>query len=165
MSAPRYAIVMITSLMPWSRSNRRMCSITGVPATGTSGLGWRLVSGRSREPSPPAMTTAFTVILPYRAVVAPVESYAGGPAFEAVWSTGDADADGAILQPSRHGVHVEAAGGKARHHARRDSLRRKEVIAVEVELHAHGQERGGSRRDGEDAARYENASQRRSALI
>ena len=31
----------------------------GRPATGTSGLGWRLVSGRRREPSPPAMTTAF----------------------------------------------------------------------------------------------------------
>ena len=35
--------------------------MTGVPATGTSGLGWRLVSGRRREPSPPAMTTAFNV--------------------------------------------------------------------------------------------------------
>ena len=31
----------------------------GRPATGTSGLGIRLVSGRRREPSPPAMTTAF----------------------------------------------------------------------------------------------------------
>ena len=37
-----------------------MCSSTGVPTTGTSGLGMRLVSGRSRAPSPPAMTTAFT---------------------------------------------------------------------------------------------------------
>jgi len=60
---------------------------------------------------------------------------------------------------------IEAAGGKARHHARRHSLRRKEVIAVEVELHAHGQKRGGSGRNGEDAARYKKASQRRSALI
>src|SRR5207302_73185 len=37
-----------------------MCSITGVPTTGTSGFGYLLVSGRSRDPSPPAMTTAFT---------------------------------------------------------------------------------------------------------
>src|SRR5256712_5325339 len=37
-----------------------MCSMIGRPATGTSGLGRRLVSGRRREPSPPAMTTAFT---------------------------------------------------------------------------------------------------------
>ncbi len=36
-----------------------MCSMTGVPATGTSGLGYWLVSGRRREPSPPAMTTAL----------------------------------------------------------------------------------------------------------
>jgi len=34
----------------------------GLPATGTSGLGRVLVSGRNREPSPPAMTTAFTPI-------------------------------------------------------------------------------------------------------
>ena len=32
----------------------------GRPATGTSGLGRLLVSGRRREPSPPAITTAFT---------------------------------------------------------------------------------------------------------
>src|SRR5438552_4088746 len=37
-----------------------MCSMIGRPATGTSGLGRLLVSGRRREPSPPAMTTAFT---------------------------------------------------------------------------------------------------------
>src|SRR5579871_314577 len=36
-----------------------MCSMIGRPATGTNGLGWRLVRGRSRDPSPPAMTTAF----------------------------------------------------------------------------------------------------------
>src|SRR5579859_4455888 len=46
--------------MPCSLSRRRMCSSTGVPTTGTSGLGRRLVNGRSRAPSPPAMTTAFT---------------------------------------------------------------------------------------------------------
>ena len=52
---------MITSVMPWSRSSLRLCSITGVPNTGTIGLGDWLLSGRSRVPSPPAMTTAFTI--------------------------------------------------------------------------------------------------------
>ena len=32
----------------------------GFPATGTIGFGWFDVSGRSRVPSPPAITTAFT---------------------------------------------------------------------------------------------------------
>src|SRR5580704_12856024 len=59
-SAPRYASVTTTWVIPCSLSSRRMCSSTGVPTTGTSGLGRRLVSGRSRAPSPPAMTTAFT---------------------------------------------------------------------------------------------------------
>src|SRR5712691_1210299 len=36
-----------------------MCSMTGRPATGTKGFGCRLVNGRRREPSPPAITTAF----------------------------------------------------------------------------------------------------------
>src|SRR3984893_4264089 len=57
-SAPRYASVTTTWVIPCSLSSRRMCSSTGVPTTGTSGLGRRLVRGRSRAPSPPAMTTA-----------------------------------------------------------------------------------------------------------
>ncbi len=36
-----------------------MCSMQGLPAIGTIGFGWFEVSGRSRVPSPPAMTTAF----------------------------------------------------------------------------------------------------------
>ena len=32
----------------------------GLPTIGTIGLGWFEVSGRSRVPSPPAITTAFT---------------------------------------------------------------------------------------------------------
>src|SRR5690348_18505964 len=36
-----------------------MCSMIGRPATGTRGFGMLLVSGRRREPSPPAITTAF----------------------------------------------------------------------------------------------------------
>ena len=31
----------------------------GLPTIGTMGFGWLEVSGRSRVPSPPAMTTAF----------------------------------------------------------------------------------------------------------
>ena len=34
----------------------------GLPATGTIGLGWLEVRGRSRVPSPPAITTAFTLV-------------------------------------------------------------------------------------------------------
>ena len=37
-----------------------MYSMQGLPTTGTMGLGWLLVSGRRRVPSPPAMTTART---------------------------------------------------------------------------------------------------------
>ncbi len=36
-----------------------MCSMHGLPTIGTIGLGWFEVSGRSRVPSPPAITTAF----------------------------------------------------------------------------------------------------------
>jgi hypothetical protein len=36
-----------------------MCSITGWLTIGTIGFGRMLVSGRSRVPSPPAITTAF----------------------------------------------------------------------------------------------------------
>src|SRR5947209_12889289 len=36
-----------------------MCSITGFPAMGTIGFGRRIVKGRSLDPSPPAITTAF----------------------------------------------------------------------------------------------------------
>ena len=48
------------SSSPWLRSNSTMCSMHGLPTIGTIGLGWFEVSGRSRVPSPPAMTTAFT---------------------------------------------------------------------------------------------------------
>ena len=37
-----------------------MCSMHGLPTIGTIGFGWFEVSGRSRVPSPPAITTAFT---------------------------------------------------------------------------------------------------------
>ena len=36
-----------------------MCSMIGWLQIGTSGLGLFAVTGRNREPSPPAMTTAF----------------------------------------------------------------------------------------------------------
>ena len=38
----------------------------GLPTIGTIGFGWFDVSGRSRVPSPPAITTAFTADLPKR---------------------------------------------------------------------------------------------------
>src|SRR5213593_5227457 len=59
MEAPMYSTVATTSRSWWRRRWRRMCSMIGRPATGTSGLGMLLVRGRRREPSPPAMTTAF----------------------------------------------------------------------------------------------------------
>ena len=37
-----------------------MYSMHGLPHSDTIGLGWLLVSGRRRVPSPPAMTTART---------------------------------------------------------------------------------------------------------
>src|SRR5579872_947435 len=61
MEAPRYCTVATTSRSWWRRRCRRMCSMIGRPATGTSGFGCRLVSGRRRDPSPPAITTAFIV--------------------------------------------------------------------------------------------------------
>src|SRR6185312_7221394 len=45
--------------MPWRLSKSMMCSITGLLTTGARGLGKREVSGRKREPSPPAITTAL----------------------------------------------------------------------------------------------------------
>src|SRR5947209_6875941 len=50
-----YCTVATTSRSWCRRKCRRMCSMIGRPATGTRGLGRLLVSGRSREPSPPAM--------------------------------------------------------------------------------------------------------------
>ena len=40
----------------------------GLPTIGTIGFGWFDVSGRSRVPSPPAMTTAFTLATSRRAL-------------------------------------------------------------------------------------------------
>src|SRR5215469_7148139 len=55
----KYCTVTITSVMPWRLSRLRICSMTGLPAIGTIGLGRRIVNGLSLDPSPPAMTTAF----------------------------------------------------------------------------------------------------------
>ena len=49
-----------------------MCSMHGFPQIGTIGFGWFEVSGRRRVPSPPAMTTPFTLSAsPCAAVVDP----------------------------------------------------------------------------------------------
>src|SRR6476661_6257548 len=45
--------------MPCRLRRLKMCSITGASTIGTIGLGRPMVRGRRREPSPPAMTTAF----------------------------------------------------------------------------------------------------------
>ena len=47
------------SVNPCRFSRRSTCSMIGRLTTGSSGLGWFAVIGRSRVPSPPAMTTAF----------------------------------------------------------------------------------------------------------
>ena len=46
-----------------------MCSMHGLPTIGTIGFGWFEVSGRSRVPSPPAMTTAFIAATSRRALI------------------------------------------------------------------------------------------------
>src|SRR4029450_6481420 len=59
MACGRKATVTITSSIPWPRRSSTMCSMQGLPTTGTIGFGWFDVSGRNLVPSPPAMTTAF----------------------------------------------------------------------------------------------------------
>ena len=54
------ATVTTMSSNPCWRSRFTTCSIIGMLAMGSIGLGWLEVSGRSRVPSPPAMITAFT---------------------------------------------------------------------------------------------------------
>src|SRR3989442_11212616 len=49
-----------------------MCSMIGRPATGTRGLGMLLVSGRRRDPSPPAITTGF-IRLPHYDLIRVIE--------------------------------------------------------------------------------------------
>ena len=44
---------------PWRRSNRSTCSMIGRLTTGNSGFGMLAVMGRSRVPSPQAITTAL----------------------------------------------------------------------------------------------------------
>src|SRR5215469_15800945 len=58
----RNCTVTTVSVSPWRRSSRRTCSMMGRFATGSIGLGWFAVIGRSLVPSPPAMTTAFTAL-------------------------------------------------------------------------------------------------------
>ena len=58
--------VTTVSSMPWRLSSSTMCSMHGLPHSETIGLGWLLVSGRRRVPSPPAMTTARTPHLSFR---------------------------------------------------------------------------------------------------
>src|SRR5204862_8069298 len=55
----KYWTVTTSSVMPWRLRRLRICSMTGLPTIGTMGFGRRIVNGRSLDPSPPAITTAF----------------------------------------------------------------------------------------------------------
>src|SRR5438105_7835483 len=50
--------------MPCRLSRSRTWSITGLLTIGTIGFGRLIVRGRRRDPSPPAITTAFMPIVP-----------------------------------------------------------------------------------------------------
>src|SRR5581483_4794861 len=85
MWAPRYWMVATTSRSWCLRSSSRMSSMIGRPPTGTRGLGRWLVSGRSREPSPPAITTArIPTILGVTSV--DVASELGALALDLTWT-------------------------------------------------------------------------------
>src|SRR5690242_2204575 len=69
MALAMYCTVTTTSVIPWRLSRLRICSMTGRPTIGTIGFGRETVSGLNREPSPPAITTAFiTPALPHHLV-------------------------------------------------------------------------------------------------
>src|SRR6266567_7089739 len=59
MTLARNWTVATASVTPCIRARRRTCCIIGLPTMGSIGLGWLLVSGRSRVPWPPAMITAL----------------------------------------------------------------------------------------------------------
>jgi hypothetical protein len=58
------ASVTTISSNPCVLRSSTMCSMHGFPTIGTIGFGWFEVNGRSRVPSPPAITTAFTADAP-----------------------------------------------------------------------------------------------------
>ena len=61
---------------PCRGSSRSTCSMIGLLTIGSSGLGMLAVIGRSRVPSPPAITTAFT---PAHLLPGPQPGHAGAP--------------------------------------------------------------------------------------
>src|SRR3712207_6775526 len=63
MTLARYWTVTTISVMPWILSSSMIWAITWRSTIGTMGLGRLIVRGRRREPSPPAITTAFTAWL------------------------------------------------------------------------------------------------------
>ena len=69
MAFGRKASVTTMSSKPCRFSSSTMCSIIGRLASGIIGLGWLLVRGRRRLPSPPAMMTAFIGSRPYPAAL------------------------------------------------------------------------------------------------
>ena len=48
---------------PWAFRSSTVCSMIGLLPSGTMGFGTLAVNGRSRVPNPPAMRTAFMVIV------------------------------------------------------------------------------------------------------
>src|SRR5712692_10710155 len=56
----------MTSVMPCRFNKPSTCSMTGLLTMGTIGLGRTIVSGRRRDPSPPAISTAFIANPPRR---------------------------------------------------------------------------------------------------
>src|SRR3712207_7123996 len=52
------------SVIPWRESRFTMCSMHGRLTIRIIGLGWSLVSGRSRVPCPPAIMIAFIWLHP-----------------------------------------------------------------------------------------------------
>src|SRR5713226_9388962 len=105
----------MTSRIWWRRRCRRMCSMIGRPATGTSGFGCRLVRGRRREPSPPAMTTAFMSPPPYRipsyADAGRTQSFRPRPALDLAAPHRRAVS---IAEPRALGIHPAESGPYAR---------------------------------------------------
>src|SRR5207244_12531662 len=97
----------MVSVKPCWRTSRRSCSIMGRPTTGSIGLGWLLVSGRSRAPWPPAMTTTF---IPGMIAGRPPRSASGPPAAQPPLLSSAADGPGDVegVDDGRHVVEDQA---------------------------------------------------------
>src|SRR5260370_9160951 len=115
MALARYWTVTTTSVMPWVLSRLRICSMTGRPTIGTIGLGRMIVSGRRREPSPPAMTTAFIVPLSsHQCAVPTATAFSGAGGAERSSQAGDGAHTGGELGHSKGSPACDDLVGCAR---------------------------------------------------